>query len=284
MTTMSAKKATEQETDRSIEILYVGKKPPSSFSLSPPSLFPPDSEPIYTHRLFHLAGRLPLFLQKILGGTVSVLHVEEKAVIAYPYIYTEYTLPAIFSEKRFKMVVTSQHAPKKGGMYQHNIFKLSRKEIEERAVRILDIVTDPLPKSKSSPDLRNFSSEKVPIKKLRAGWKGEMVAYKMVKIHIGLPIGTRLRRKASEFANQIISEVYLDVHRHCIAEVDEWYDMDISAVLKLVEEVQQTLSLHEKNQTHQRKREGAGGGKREGAGGGKREGAGGNPPVIRSRL
>ena len=130
-----------------------------------------------------------------------------------------------------------------------------------------------------------------------------MVAYKYVKVDVNLPIGSfffffflflsffssfshfttfslkpphhyhsfplshksgsHLRTNAANFAHQLISDVYLDVHRRCVASVDEWWDMTLDDVVGLVEEVKEDLERHRKNlEMKERGKGGGGGGKK----------------------
>jgi hypothetical protein len=98
-----------------------------------------------------------------------------------------------------------------------------------------------------------------------------MTSYKLVTVSLSLPIGSRLRKSLHEFTTQIIGDVYLDVHRHCLASATEWWDMTIDDMLALVEKIRLSLATHEKTKVL-----------REGGEGRRADEE--TKPVIRSRL
>ncbi|CAG0925094.1 unnamed protein product, partial [Notodromas monacha] len=147
----------------------------------------------YTRKIYHIGSHLPGWLKSLMPK--SALIVEEEAWNAYPYTKTKYKCPFV---ERFTLEIETYYFNDDGS--QENVFNLSRSELRERAVDVIDIVKDETADCVPEEDPRCFRSEKTGRGPLEDNWiqeywreckgsdvplssgKALMCAYKLCKV------------------------------------------------------------------------------------------------------
>lgn len=89
----------------------------------------------YTRKIYHVGSHLPGWIKGLLPK--SALTVEEEAWNAYPYTKTRYTCPFV---EKFSLEIETYYFADNGN--QENVFQLSGQELRNRAVDLIDVVTD----------------------------------------------------------------------------------------------------------------------------------------------
>ncbi|XP_047497331.1 protein retinal degeneration B-like isoform X4 [Penaeus chinensis] len=213
----------------------------------------PDGKGQYTHKVYHVGSHLPGWLKSLIPK--SALSVEEEAWNAYPYTKTRFTCP--FVEKFSIEVETYYH---NDGGHQENVFKLSKSEMKQREVDLIDVVRDQLYGAdyKEEEDPRKYVSQKTSRGPLGDNWindywdmckdkptplpNGEaiMCAYKLCKVEFRY---WGMQTKIEKFIHDVaLRKTMLRAHRQAWAWMDEWWGLTIEDIRNIEKETQDLLA------------------------------------------
>jgi hypothetical protein len=199
----------------------------------------------FTHKVFHLASKLPEWTKKIIPD--SVLQIEEKSWNLFPYSKTVYRCP-LFGD-RCKIIVETIHKADNGDTY--NIHKLNRQILKERIVDLIDIAEDTVDKKfyKPEEDPTLFESKKTKRGPLTYGWrfntKPIICAYKLAIVEFNVP---GFRKRGEKLIHDIIRGIYLRTHRQAFCWIDEWIDISLNDIKKMEEKLTKRLKASRKQQ------------------------------------
>ncbi|KAK7086800.1 Membrane-associated phosphatidylinositol transfer protein 2, partial [Halocaridina rubra] len=213
----------------------------------------PDGKGQYTHKVYHVGSHLPGWLKSLIPK--SALSVEEEAWNAYPYTKTRFTCP--FVEKFSIEVETCYY---NDGGHQENVFNLSKSEMKQREVDLIDVVRDQLYGAdyKEEEDPRKYKSQKTDRGPLNDSWiedywekckdlptplpTGEaiMCAYKLCKVEFRY---WGMQTKIEKFIHDIaLRKTMLRAHRQAWAWMDEWWGLTIEDIRNIELETQALLA------------------------------------------
>jgi len=193
----------------------------------------------YTHKIIHLASRLPGWLQPFMPS--SALQVDEKAWNAYPYCKTIYSVP--FLGDRFSITVTTKYLP--DGGTSNNVFNKTEAELKDRTVDVVDIGYDPIDPSKykEEEDPTIYVSQKTGRGKLAKDWKETsnpiMCSYKECAVQLRI---WGIQTMGENFIHKTaLRDVFLSGHRQAFCWMDEWFGKTMEDMRKLEEETKLEL-------------------------------------------
>ncbi|XP_042885211.1 protein retinal degeneration B-like isoform X9 [Penaeus japonicus] len=213
----------------------------------------PDGKGQYTHKVYHVGSHLPGWLKSLIPK--SALSVEEEAWNAYPYTKTRFTCP--FVEKFSIEVETYYH---NDGGHQDNVFKLSKSDMKQREVDLIDVVRDQLYGAdyKEEEDPRKYVSQKTDRGPLGDNWINEywdmckdkptplptgeaiMCAYKLCKVEFRY---WGMQTKIEKFIHDVaLRKTMLRAHRQAWAWMDEWWGLTIEDIRNIEKETQDLLA------------------------------------------
>ncbi|CAL4067402.1 unnamed protein product [Meganyctiphanes norvegica] len=201
----------------------------------------PDGRGQYTHKVYHVGSHLPGWLKSLIPK--SALSVEEVAWNNYPYTKTKFTCPFV---EKFSIEVETFYF--NDGGHQENVFGLTKKEMKEREVDLIDVVRDQLVGADylEEEDPRKFVSEKTGRGPLDDNWieeywgecqgkqtplpngKAIMSAYKLCKVEFKY---WGMQTKIENFIHDIaLRKTMLRAHRQAWAWMDEWWGLTIEDI------------------------------------------------------
>ncbi|KAL3691814.1 hypothetical protein R1sor_005465 [Riccia sorocarpa] len=129
----------------------------------------------YTHKIYHLASKLPSWLVSLLPKKALIL--EEEAWNAYPHCTTILKCPFL---NKFKLILDSTHVADRGT--SPNALNLDPKSLKKRQVEYIDIAMDQPERYVEEEDPTLFKSTRTGRGPLCEGWQKEcepfMCAYK----------------------------------------------------------------------------------------------------------
>ncbi|XP_068241637.1 protein retinal degeneration B isoform X2 [Palaemon carinicauda] len=214
----------------------------------------PDGKGQYTHKVYHVGSHLPGWLKSLIPK--SALSVEEEAWNAYPYTKTRFTCPFV---EKFSIEVETYYF--NDGGHQDNVFNLSKSEMKQREVDLIDVVKDQLYGAdyKEEEDPRKYSSEKTGRGPLGENWIQEywdickdapqtplptgeaiMCAYKLCKVEFRY---WGMQTKIEKFIHDIaLRKTMLRAHRQAWAWMDEWWGLTIDDIRNIEQETQALLA------------------------------------------
>jgi len=137
----------------------------------------------YTHKIYHLASKVPGWIKMV--APKGSLEIHEEAWNAYPYCKTVLSNPG-YMKDNFYIIIETYHLGDTGD--QENVHELDDKKLKQRQVVHIDIANDPvLPADyKKDENPKTFKSEKTGRGPLSGEWQKVvspvMTAYKLVTI------------------------------------------------------------------------------------------------------
>ncbi|CAI6008592.1 unnamed protein product, partial [Closterium sp. NIES-65] len=196
-------------------------------------------EGLFTHSLFRLGNRLPDWVNRLVPP--SVLVVDEKSWINYPYFRTIITIP-FFSKLR--MEIETIHLQDDGS--HPNALGLSPAELALRRVDWMDIGSEPVAKRdyKAELDPLLVRSKLTGRGPLTPGWQKRerplMCAYKVVRAQAeywGVQNSAErllinslrqaeywgVQNSAERLLINSLRQIFLRAHKNCFGLVDYWY-------------------------------------------------------------
>ncbi|XP_046450431.1 protein retinal degeneration B-like isoform X2 [Daphnia pulex] len=208
----------------------------------------------YTHKIFHVGSHLPGWLKALLPKSAFI--VEEKAWNAYPYTRTRYTCPFI---EKFSLDIETVYREDCGDI--ENVFKLSKSELNDRAVDLIDVVKDQLPTASDyvkEEDPCVYISRKTGRGPLSDSWiqdywrecKGQtlplsngkaiMCAYKLCRVEFKY---WGMQAKIERFIHDIaLRKTMVRAHRQAWTWQDEWFNLTMDDIRELERQTQEALA------------------------------------------
>lgn len=213
----------------------------------------PEGKGQYTHKVYHVGSHLPGWLKSLIPK--SALSVEEEAWNAYPYTKTRFTCPFV---EKFSIEVETYYYNDGGS--QENVFNLSKSEMKQREVDLIDVVKDQLYGADyvEDEDPRKYVSQKTSRGPLGDNWIAEysdmckdkntplsngeaiMCAYKLCKVEFRY---WGMQTKIEKFIHDIaLRKTMLRAHRQAWAWMDEWWGLTIEDIRNIEKETQSLLA------------------------------------------
>jgi len=193
----------------------------------------------YTHKVIHLASRLPGWLQPFLPA--SALQVDERAWNAYPYCKTIYSVPILGD--RFSITVTTKYLADSGTT--ENVFNKTPAELKDRVVDTVDIAYDPIDpaKYKEEEDPALYVSQKTGRGKLGKDWIKNttpiMCSYKECAVQLRI---WGMQTAGEAYIHKVaLRDVFLSGHRQVFCWLDEWFGLSMDEVRKIEDETKEEL-------------------------------------------
>ncbi|KAF5395120.1 Phosphatidylinositol transfer protein beta [Paragonimus heterotremus] len=210
----------------------------------------------YTHKLYHLAHKVPGIVRQI-APTKSLI-LQEVAWNAYPYCRTvltvcsvvvDYYLPIIFQNDYFTTAfcikIESLHS---SDINLTNAHQLSPEELENRKLVNIDI-GDISPSDKDynpDEDPTTFKSQKTGRGPLKPEWWLDgysgpiMCAYKLVRCLCKIPL---LQQRLESMILRQEYRLFANFHRQVFCWMDRWYGMTLEDIRRLEEETKRELEV-----------------------------------------
>ncbi|KAG6557712.1 hypothetical protein Mapa_000477 [Marchantia paleacea] len=190
----------------------------------------------YTHKVYHLASKLPSWLVSLLPKKALIL--EEEAWNAYPHCTTILKCPFL---NKFKLILDSTHVADRGT--SNNALNLDPKTLKKRQVEYIDIAMDQPERYVEEEDPTLFASKKTGRGPLREGWQQNcepvMCAYKCVTVDVPYwGFGSRIEKFISKNAQR---KILLEGHRKCFCWLDEWFGLTMEDVRRMEYETAEAI-------------------------------------------
>uniref|UniRef100_A0A5K3G114 Phosphatidylinositol transfer protein n=1 Tax=Mesocestoides corti TaxID=53468 RepID=A0A5K3G114_MESCO len=199
----------------------------------------------YTHKIYHMARKLPSFLSSLLPP--SLMTFNEIAWNAYPYCRT--VLTNDYFQQKFTIKIETLHSSDIGLENAHN---LPPDLLAKRKVVYVDIST-PLASGETKPgeDPTEYVSKKTgrgPLQKERWWEKTHncpvMCAYKLVTCEFKV---WGLQGRIEDLIQRQELRVFTIFHRQLFCWTDEWYGMTMADIRKLEDATKEELELQRKS-------------------------------------
>ncbi|XP_039279905.1 phosphatidylinositol transfer protein alpha isoform isoform X1 [Nilaparvata lugens] len=194
----------------------------------------------YTHKIYHLANKVPKYLRYLTPA--GSLQFEEKAWNSFPYCSTEITNPS-FMKENFTLIVKSHHFDDDIGE-QENVHQLAPQELQQRTVEFIDIANDPIRPSlyNEEYDPSLYKSTYTQRGHLKGDWirttKPIMTCYKLVYSEFKW-LG--LQGRVEKFIQSTERRIFFLFHRMLFCGMDSWYSIPLNHIRDL--EKQNALEL-----------------------------------------
>lgn len=193
----------------------------------------------YTHKIYHLASKVPSWIKMV--APKGSLEIHEEAWNAYPYCKTVLSNPGYMKEN-FYIIIETYHLPGTGDM--ENVHELDDKKLKQRQVVHIDIANDPVLAGdyKKDEDPTTFKSEKTGRGPLSGQWKKTadpvMTAYKLVTIQFKW---WGLQDRVENFIHSTEGRLFLNFHRQVFCWTDKWHGMTMADIRELEEQTKREL-------------------------------------------
>lgn len=193
----------------------------------------------YTHKIYHLASKVPGWI-KMVAPTGS-LEIHEEAWNAYPYCRTVLSNPG-YMKDNFYIIIETYH--KEGRGDEDNVHELEGKKLKERTVVNIDIANDAVDANdyKKDEDPKTYKSEKTGRGPLDGDWKKSvdpvMTAYKLVTVQFKW---WGLQTKVENFIHTTQKRLFTNFHRQLFCWTDKWHGMTMDDIRALEEETKRKL-------------------------------------------
>ncbi|KAL3676890.1 hypothetical protein R1sor_026838 [Riccia sorocarpa] len=190
----------------------------------------------YTHKVYHLASKLPSWLVSLLPKKALML--EEEAWNAYPRCTTILKCPFL---GKFKLVVETNHVADRATT--ENALNLDAKTLKKRQVEFIDIAMDQVENYVEEEDPSLFRSRKTGRGPLKEGWQKTcepvMCAYKCVTVDVPYwGFGSRIEKFIAKNAQR---KILLEGHRKCFCWLDEWFGLTMADVRRMEAETAEAM-------------------------------------------
>ena len=188
----------------------------------------------YTHKVFHLASKVPVFVRLL--APKGSLEIHEKAWNAYPYCRTEYTNPDYMKDD-FYIKIDTWH--KEGIRDRDNVHELKRDELQKREFVDIEISDNTVISSadyKEDEDPANFKSEKTGRGPLTSpDWTKnqdypKMTCYKLYRYKFKW---WGLQTKVEKVIFRAVRRLLTNFHRQLFCWIDKWFGMTIEDIRAL---------------------------------------------------
>ena len=186
----------------------------------------------YTHKVIHLASKVPAFIRML--APRGSLEIHEKSWNAYPYCRTVYTNPE-YMKDGFYIVIESKHEAGNGAI--ENIHSLSSEQLQKRVVDVIDIVNDPCPPNdyREDEDPTKFKSDVTGRGPLQEGdWQSTqdpvMTCYKLYDIKFRW---FGLQDRVEKIIDKFVRRLLFKFHRQVVCWTDLWSGMSMDDIRAL---------------------------------------------------
>ncbi|PAV64026.1 hypothetical protein WR25_04937 isoform B [Diploscapter pachys] len=201
----------------------------------------------YTHKIYHLASKVPSIIRKIAPKGSLMIH--EEAWNAYPYCKTVLTNPD-YMKDNFLVKVETIHLPDRGTT--ENAHGLSKEELAKREVVHIDIAKDNeyLNAADITPSTTpsTFVSSKTGRGPLTSNWKQTtepvMCAYKLVTVYFKW---FGLQSVVEAYAHKQYPRLFSKFHREVFCWIDNWHGLTMADIRAIEEKAQRELEEQRKN-------------------------------------
>jgi len=193
----------------------------------------------YTHKIYHLASKVPSWIKMVAPKGAMMLH--EEAWNAYPYCKTVISNPGYMKEN-FYIIVETYHLGDDG--QQENVHELDKQKLKNRQVVHIDIANDPVLDSdyKKDEDPKTYKSEKTGRGPLTGNWQTSvspiMTAYKLVTIQFKW---WGLQDRVEKFIHSTQRRLFTNFHRQVFCWTDKWHGMTMEDIRNLEEQTKKEL-------------------------------------------
>jgi len=202
----------------------------------------------YTHKIYHLASKVPKFIRMI--APKGSLEIVEKAWNAYPYCRTVVSNPD-YMKDNFFIKIESLHLPDRGTT--ENAHKLDGDKLKKREVVTIDITNDPVDRKdyKEDEDPSKFKSTKTgrgPLLKLEdskgARWQDQvnpvMTCYKLVTVEFKW---WGLQNRVEKFIQKSERRIFTNFHRQVFCWTDQWHGLTMKDIRDHEEKTKHELDV-----------------------------------------
>ena len=205
-----------------------------------PNDVPPGREGQYTHKIYHLANKVPRFVRLI--APKGALEVHEHSWNCYSWCKTVICNPDYMKEA-FHVTIVSMHVENDRGELE-NVHDLSPEQLEDRVLVPIDIVNDQIDQRDYSEEVdpKLFHSEKTGRGPYKKDWKETtdpiMCAYKLVTCQFKW---WGLQGRVEKMIMNAEKRVFTKFHREVCCWIDQWYGLTLEDIRKIEEETKQIL-------------------------------------------
>jgi len=193
----------------------------------------------YTHKIYHLASKVPGWIKMI--APKGSLEIHEEAWNAYPYCKTVLSNPG-YMKDNFYIIIETYHIADSGD--SHNVHELEDKKLSKREVVHIDIANDTVLSAdyKAEEDPKKFKSEKTGRGPLSGDWKKStqpiMTCYKLVTVNFKW---WGLQDRVESFIQGTQRRLFTNFHRQVFCWTDKWHGMTMEDIRALEEKTKAEL-------------------------------------------
>nr|CAB3264900.1 phosphatidylinositol transfer protein alpha isoform-like [Phallusia mammillata] len=210
----------------------------------------------YTKKMYHLASRVPKFLEYL--APAGSLELQEEAWNAYPFCKTVITNPA-YMKDGFEICIKSLYLPDMGD--SENVHKISQEEWKATEVVRLDIANTPVKSSDYKPefDPQLVKSEKAQRGPLSKHWIEQLRARKLIAESSGDPQDKPaymcayklvscnfkwfgLQNRVESLIQNIEHRIFLNFNRQVFCWMDKWYGLTMDDIRSIEDQTQKELN------------------------------------------
>lgn len=197
----------------------------------------------YTHKIYHLASKVPAFIRML--APKGSMEIHEKAWNAYPYCRTVISNPDYMKEN-FVLCIETMHCADRG--VQENVHQLPPERLAKREIVVIDIANDPVQgEYKTSEDPKLFKSKKTGRGPLTGDWmsttKPVMCCYKLVTVEFKW---FGLQGRVESFIQRAERKLFTNFHRQLFCWMDEWHGMTMADIRALEDRTKEDLDKQRK--------------------------------------
>jgi len=193
----------------------------------------------YTHKIYHLASKVPSWIKMVAPS--GSLEVHEEAWNAYPYCKTVLSNPG-YMKDNFYIIIETYHLGDRGD--QDNVHELDEKKLKKREVVHIDIANDKVAPAdyKKEEDPTLYCSEKTGRGPLNGSWtktvEPVMTAYKLVTVQFKW---WGLQDRVENFIHTTERRLFTNFHRQVFCWMDRYHGMTMDDIRALEEETKKEL-------------------------------------------
>eukprot|EP00051_Salpingoeca_urceolata_P006015 m.79938 g.79938 ORF g.79938 m.79938 type:complete len:266 (-) comp14645_c0_seq1:52-849(-) len=199
----------------------------------------------YTHKVYHLASKVPGWIRVIAPSGSLTIH--EEAWNAFPYCRTVLSNPD-YMKDAFYIDVLTWHKP--GKATEENVHGLNKADLAARTVENIDIVA-PLANKKdyrAEYDPTKVRSEKTGRGPLALGWQETsepvMTAYKLIRTNFKW---FGLQSRVERFIVGAQRNLFHKFHRQLFCSLDQWVELSMPDIRALEAKIKAELDEKRQN-------------------------------------
>lgn len=194
----------------------------------------------FTHKIYHLASKVPTFILWL--APKGSLEIHEEAWNAYPYCRTVVTNPEYMKEN-FVIKIETMHLPDTGNT--ENAHGLSDELLAKREVVKIDIANDQVERRDYKPDedptkFKSTKTDRGPLQGV--GWEKNvnpvMCCYKLVTVEFKW---WGLQGRVEKFIHKAERRIFTNFHRQVFCWTDQWYGLTMADIRAIEEKTKHEL-------------------------------------------